>query len=1161
MRSYGIFFYAAVWLAPAAGLLAQIAGSGSIQGTVTDPSAAVIPGATVEATNAATGVKTARRTTSAGLYVISPLPAGEYTVAVSASGFQTFVQEHVVVDALSTVGLNVTLRLGATNERVTVTDAPPVLDTQDARLGNTMRNDVYTNLPLAMGVGGIGAGPRNPGAFIYLMPGVTDANRWGQINGGQSFSKEVYVEGVAMTDTVQQGEGRYLGLGISIEAVDQFQIETSGQSVEFNGQGSENYVLKSGGNALHGSAFEFLRNTHLDARGFFDKVRAAEHQNEFGGSLGGPIKKNSAFFFGTYEGYRYRTQTPTTITSIPTLAERNGDFSQLPSTQVIYDPLSTTTTGSITSRSPFPGNMIPASRISPISKFFQAPLPEPTNSGLLNNYIGNLPIGYNTYSVMGKVDVNLSSSHRFYVMASHGKRDQSGPYREGPTNAPMPLPYSETRIVDEVPTVARASENWVITPSLLNQISFGVSRLYVPITNATIDGKWPIKAGLRGLPAGEADSSFPEVTFAGPNAPIQWRGTNARAFQDVDNDYVLQENLQWIRGRHSVKFGFQHQRLEVNEKSRSYGSLFVANFSNVQTAGFSPTGTLLANTGHAYASYLLGALNAPTLIEDWVVENGGRFRNYAWWASDDFKVTPRLTLNLGLRYDIMQPYVEVADRFSFLNPTLPNPAAGGRPGALMFGDNFLPGYSCNCSTPVNTQFGDLGPRAGVAWSVTPRTVVRAAYGIMYSRRGAVGGRGGSRTGTDLLGFSANPGFANSDGYSPAFYWDNGVPAYQKPPILDPTLNTGNTIDRPTAGSITYGDPNSKPPRYQNWNFSIQRALTNTTTVTVAYAGNNGKYEDGGGRGIWTNQMEPRYLALGNLLTAQATPANIAAAQAIIPGITLPYPNFRGTISQMLRPFPQYAGITDVFGNIGQSSYNALQVTLARRMSSGLTFNANYTFSKNLSDTNGGRSAYFWKDAKSLTATDQPHVFNALVVYELPFGQGRPLQPVNRVASALVSGWRISSITRIFSGFPVGSIGGTCNLPNAGGCQASFNPAFNGNVRINGDWGSGDLLGANTPAFLDKNAFISPAPYTYGNTPITGALGLRAPHAFNEDLSLKREFRIREAVRLQFQWDAFNAFNNVRFSAPAINASSSNFGKITSQANMPRLMQVSTRLEF
>jgi hypothetical protein len=890
-------------------------------------------------------------------------------------------------------------------------------------------------------------------------------------------------------------------------------------------------------------------------------VRAAEYQNEFGGSLGGPIKRNRAFFFGSYDGYRYRTQTANTITSIPTLKERNGDFTELPAAQVIYDPLTTSVTGSVTSRAPFAGNIIPANRISAASKFFQAQLPQPGNGALQNNFLGNLPIGYNTYSVMGKVDVNLSSTHRFYVMASHGKRDQSGPYREGPANAPMPLPYADTRLVDEVPTVARASESWVIRPSLLNQVSFGVSRLYVPITNATIDGQWPIKAGIQGLPPGEADSSFPEVSFAGPNAPVQWRGTNSRAFQDVDNNYILQENLQWVSGRHSVKFGFQHQRLQVNEKSRSYGSIFVANFSNNQTAGFSPTGTLLTATGHSYASYLLGALNAPTITEDFVVENGGRFRNYAWWASDDFKVTPRLTLNLGLRYDIMKPYVEVADRFSFLNPDLPNAAAGGRPGALMFGGNILPGGSCNCSTPIRTQYGSLGPRIGFAWSLNDKTVVRGAYGIMYSRRGAVGGRGGARTGTDLLGFSANPGFANSDGFSPAFYWDLGVPAYQRPPILDPTLNTGNTNERPTAGSITYGDPNSKPPRYQNWNFSIQRAITRDMTLTVAYAASNAKFIDGGGHGIWSGQMDPRFLVLGNLLTSQATAANLAAAQAIAPGIALPFASFRGTISQMLRPFPQYAGITDVFANIGQSSYNALQVTLAERSTHGLTFHANYTFSKNISDSNGGRSAYFWRDAKSLTATDQTHVFNALVVYELPFGTGKPLQVSNPVVRALVSGWRVSSITRVFSGFPLGAIGASCNLPNAGGCQASITPAFSGPVRINGDWGSGDLLGSNAPAFLDRNAFVNPAAYAYGNTPLTGVFGVRAPHAFNEDLSLKRSFKIRERITFLLQWDAFNAFNNVRFAAPNINSTSSAFGKITTLANTPRLMQISTRLEF
>jgi hypothetical protein len=1146
----------AVFTLFAASLSAQIAGTGAIQGTVSDPSGAVVPIAIVVATNIATGAKTTRQTTSAGLYVLSPLPAGEYSVAVSATGFQSFVQERLMVDALNTVGLNVTLKIGASSEQVTVSDTPPLLDTQDARLGNTMRNDVYTNLPLAMGVGGIGAGPRNPGAFIYLMPGVTDANRWGQINGGQSFSKEVYVEGVAMTDTVQQGEGRYMGLGLSIEAVDQFQIETSGQSVEFNGMGAENYVLKSGANQFHGSAFEYFRNTHLDARGFFDKVKATEHQNEFGASLGGPIRRNRAFFFGTYDGYRYRTITPTVITSIPTLAERGGDFSALPSSQTIYDPASTTTVGAVTSRTPLGGNLIPANRISAASKFFQAGLPAPTNSALQNNFIGNLPIGYNTYSAMGKVDVNLTPVHRFYVMYSHGKRDQSGPYREGPANAPMPLPYADTRIVEEIPTVARASETWTIKPTLLNQLSFGFSRLAVPITNATIDGSWPLKAGIKGLPPGEADSSFPEVSFAGPNAPVQWRGTNSRAFQDLENNFILQENLQWVRGRHSAKFGFQHQRLQVNEKSRSYGSIFVASFSNNQTAGFSPTGALLTTTGNSYASYLLGALNAPTITEDNVVENGGRFRNYSWWASDDFKVTPRLTLNIGLRYDIMKPYVEAADRFSFLNPNLPNAAASGRLGALMFGGNILPGGSCHCATPVNTYFGALGPRFGLAWNVFNRTVIRAAYGMMYSRRGAVGGRGGARTGTDLLGFSANPGFANSDGFTPAFYWDNGVPAYQRPPILDPTLNTGNTTDRPTAGSITFGNPDSKPPRYQNWNFSIQQALSNTMTLTVAYTGNNGKYEDGGGRSIWTNQMDPKYLVLGSLLTAQATAANIAAAQAIVPGVSLPFANFRGTISQMLRPFPQYSGLADPFGNIGQSNYNALQVTFAKRLAGGVTFNANYTLSKNFSDFNGGRSAYYWKDAKSLTATDQTHVFNALVVYELPFTKSP-----NRVARTLAGGWRLSSITRVYSGFPLGSIGASCNLPNAGGCQASYNASFSGPVRINGDWGSGDLTGSNAPAFLDKNAFVNPAAYTYGNTPIIGVFGLRAPHAFNEDLSLKRVFKVAEKARLMVQWDAFNAFNNVRFAAPNINTTSTAFGKITSQANSPRLMQLSARVEF
>src|SRR5262245_41998102 len=258
-------------------VMAQLGGAGAIQGTITDPGGAVVPGATVIATNVATNVETTRTTNEAGLYVIKPLPAGEYKVVVSRSGFLTLIQEKVIVDSLSTVTVDLSLKVGDVKETVTVSDAPTQLNTSDARLGTTIRNELYTNLPLAMGTSvagfGIGQGPRNPQAFIFLLPGVTEGNRWGQINGAQGFSKDVFIEGTPVTDPIQQGEGRTISLGVSVEAVDQFQVETSGTGVEFQGQGAENYTIKSGKDQFHGSGFEYFRNTVLDARGFFTPVR------------------------------------------------------------------------------------------------------------------------------------------------------------------------------------------------------------------------------------------------------------------------------------------------------------------------------------------------------------------------------------------------------------------------------------------------------------------------------------------------------------------------------------------------------------------------------------------------------------------------------------------------------------------------------------------------------------------------------------------------------------------------------------------------------------------------------------------------------------------------------------------------------------------------
>src|SRR5215211_3561010 len=443
---------------------AQIGGSGSVNGTVFDPTGAVVPGATVVARNVATGIETTRQTTDAGLYVISPLPPGEYTLTVTVSGFQTFIQEKVVVDALSNVGLNLTLKLGDVDETVTVTEAPAQLNTTDARLGTTIRNELYTALPLAMGTAvagsGIGQGPRNPGAFIFLLPGVSEGNRWGTINGAQGFSKDVFIEGVPITDPIQQGEGRTISLGVSVEAVEQFQVETSGTGVEFNGQGAENYTIKSGKNEFHGSGFEYLRNTSLDARGFFPSVRPVEHQNEFGFTLGGPIVKKKAFFFFSYDGWRYRVTSPTQLVSVPTLKMREGDFSELP--VAIYDPASTVALpgggftrtqfrdpSRATAANPLGLNIIPLSRISNISKVYQSLLPAPASPGIQNNYLGQVPVAYRNDSVNLKIDYNLTTNQRLSGLYTHGKRSQPGAYREVSTTIPqtaLPLPYTDTRL-------------------------------------------------------------------------------------------------------------------------------------------------------------------------------------------------------------------------------------------------------------------------------------------------------------------------------------------------------------------------------------------------------------------------------------------------------------------------------------------------------------------------------------------------------------------------------------------------------------------------------------------------------------------------------------------------------------------------------------------
>ncbi|MGA2326704.1 MAG: TonB-dependent receptor [Bryobacteraceae bacterium] len=1141
---------------------AQVGGSGTIQGTVTDPSGAVVGGASVTAANVETGVQTSRKTTDAGFFVLTPLQPGEYTVTVKAEGFQTLTQQNLVVVALGTVGLNPKLQLGTSSQSIVVTDAPAQLHTDDVTLGATMENELYAALPLAMN--GV---PRDPTQFIALVPGVNNASTQAAgpttaaFNGGQTYHNEVYLEGIPLTSAGTQGDTRYLAFAVSVDAVDQFQVETNGAKAQYEGQGVENYVMKSGTNSFHGAAFEYFRNTALDARGFFPKAKAIDHQNEFGGLVGGPIKKNKLFFFANYDKYKYNSGLLLpTLQSIPTTLERKGDFSELPATQVIYNPASQTCAGSVCTRTPFSGNIIPPSSISPIAQSLQSYLPAPTNSNIVNNYLPDLPIILNTWTMVGKVDANLSDRHRMFGFFAGGNyaTNFTGSLTQGGAAGVLPEPYTQGRIVQEAVKMAQLHDTFTITPSLLNQFSASFNRIWIPLQNPTVEGAYPQKAGIKGLPPSVVQLAFPDINFTGSNSPGGWQGTNAHFYNEAANTFTAQDNVLWVKGRHNMVFGFQWQALQDNE---NFPLNAVFNFNSAQTQGYNASGSLLTATGNAYASYLLGALNGSTINQNAIGETGGRYKTYALYVQDDFKVSQRLTLNLGLRWDLLSPFTEVNNLMSFFDPNLANSAAGGHLGALAFA-------SSSFRTPAEAHYRNFGPRLGAAYRIDDKTVLRAGYSIMYAR--ALGARGIGRQGLSQLGFNATNSSVSPGNNAPAYYWDNGVPPIaQAPPFIDPTYGTGYITSNPTGvQNPVYGDPKlgGKPPYYLNWNFGIQRSLTANMTVGLTYSASLGKYLNAGpGSGGTSYNIAPlKYLALGSLLTATANTANIATAKAMFPEIALPFPNYVGTIGQMLRPFPQYGTISTPMFSVGQSNYQGLQATFNRRFAKGFTFAGGYTFSKQMDNMLAStRDPFDYSLEKSRGGIDHRHVFTASSTFQLPFGAGHTLNPGNPVVRAVISRWAVSGLVTFATGSPLALVGTACNAGGIlGTCIPNYNPAWTGtNVRINGDYGNGNLIGGTVTPFLDRTAFVAPAAYTWGNLPRTGVYGLNAPFNSSIDLSVRREFAIYEKVKLAIQADAFNVNNTVRFGAPGLNPDVAAFGTITSQANQPRKLQLNARITF
>jgi hypothetical protein len=1121
----------------------------------------------VTAANVATGVETSRKTTDAGFFVLPLLPAGEYTVKVTAAGFQVLTQQHVVLDALQTLGLSLQLQLGAANETITVSAAPSVLKTDDVALGSSMQNNVYDALPLAMN-----GSARDPSAFAGLAIGVSTYSTQpagpstGSFNGGQTYQNEVYIEGLPLTSAGTESDTRNLAFGVSVEAVDQFQVETSGAKAMYEGQGVENYVFKSGTNQFHGGVFEYFRNTDFDARGFFALTTPIEHQNEFGGSIGGPVKKNKLFFFGNYDGYRFDSATPPGYQSIPTAAARTGDFSAFP--QLIYDPASATGTAL---RTPFPNNTIPSNRISKVSQSFQSYLPPPTTGAITNNYLATLPNLVNNDSTTDKVDFNLSDRHRVFALFSYGKYANPIVGSLVPVStSTLPVPYTDGRGVIEYATLGQIHDSYSISPTLVNEFSVSASRLFIPLTSNTASGNYPSKAGLTGLPPGIASTGFPDISFTGNNAPVSWDGTNSHAFNESQNTYDAQENLLWTKGKHNLTFGFQYQALEDNENTPLTGTQAGFTFSNNETANFNSAGSLVTTTGLGYASYLLGLVDSSVVTQNSVAETGGRYKTYAFYVQDDFKVSSRLTLNLGLRENIWSPFTEVHNVMSFFNPTLPNPLAGGIPGALEFAGNGPD--SCHCSTPIKQHNLNLSPRIGVAYRLDDKTVIRAGYGIFYAHAGGVGGRTNGRQGLSQVGFNNNGSLSSAVTGQPAYVWDTGYPGNPlNPPFFNPSYGIGfitaaagaSVGSGPTtAQTVTFGDPDfgGKAPYYEDWSFNIQHSFTPDLVLSVAYSASAGHWLPGAGvAGPFTNQIPVRYLPLGSLLTTTLSAASLAQAQALFPNITVPFPNFTGTIGQALKPFPQYNGISDPWLDVGNSTYNSLQISLNHRFAHGLSAMVNYTFSKELDDLAGVRDPNKDFLEKGPGTIDHTHVAQATFVYQLPFGAGHNLNTGSKVVSGIISHWQLSGLFTFTSGAPL-VITGTCT---GGGiidaaCYPNYNPNFSGSVWQNGSPGTGNLA---TTAYLNKAAFVDPPAYTEGNIARSAPFGLFAPHNADFDMSVRREFVIREKVRLSFQADAFNVNNAVHFAAPGTNIDSATFGIFSAMANQARKLQFSARLSF
>jgi hypothetical protein len=1204
--------------------------NGGIAGTILDSSGAAVSDAQVVAAGAETNSSYTATSTSTGAYRFPDLVLGTYNVTVTAKGFKTAKVTGVVVQINTVASLDITLQPGAVQENVTVVADAPSLQTETSEIGTVVGTREILELPISLSATGQSF-LRSPETFVFLAPGTqgpgTNQNGNGsagifqsKLTGGQNFSTEVLLDGVSTTRS--DSGSAFDQTAPSVEVLSEFKVLTSTFSAEYGrtSGGIESFATKSGTNDYHGTAFDLFRNTALDSNSWnnnFNNVpRPADHQNDFGGSLGGPVRipkiydgHNKTFFFFSWEQYRNNPGT-SSLGTLPTQTEiQNGNFSALlgppltnngqpvinpcDGSQVltgqIFDPTTTKTVivnGQPTQcRTAFPGNIIPTGSFDPVAKKILSFLTVTPNvpgmdNGLINNFVFVSSEQERDTTMSFRIDQNWGLLNKFFF--SYSSRDQTTP--NGANNLPDPL--NGNFFNNNFSHYLRFGWDHTFSANLLNTFVVGFNRLSNVSRAASVNGTdWPSALGI-----GNATGLvFPQISFAGSPAGIGYQGFSTESDNGHDpNSLVVSENLGWIHGRHSFDFGFewrayQYSFIASGDTSPNYG------FSNFQTA-FEPNNP---NTGDPFASFLLGVPNQAQLSE--TLTNPRLSSNYfAAYVQDDFKVRRDLTLNLGLRYDVDTPRHEDHGDQSNLNLDIANPAAPGEKGALVSGSAANQGV---------TYLHDVGPRVGFAYAPAElfghlrNFVVRGGYGIYY----AALFYDDLPTGTIQFsnGNVVQPTFTSLDNFTPVQAPSAGFPNFTPP------MNSTNParLNGTNVGYIapTYG----RPAQTQNWSLEIQKQLATDLILSVGYVGVNGNHLHTNIEQV--NALQPQFYSLGTALTDSVTsPAGQAVLNNLgvtVPGWFVPLYGSNALVGQLLRPFPQYLDIggsnnnmCSCLENLGISTYNAFQAKLERRFRNGLNLLASYTFSKTLTNADSAipvfsgfssnefaaQNPFNPLSQKALSYQDTPHMLVLSYIYELPAGPGKKYLN-HGVASKILGGWQVGGVQRYQSGTPTVFNTNAPSAPFTDGAfryslvpgqpllvpnHAAFNPTLGNGGCV--EQANGTFLPISTnnyfncAAFLDPNAasLVAQRGYVYGNAPLVLG-GVRSNPYFDEDFAILKRTAINERNSLIFKVDIPNAFNRHVFGTLDGGVTDSTFGspKGITVVSPTRQIQLTLRYQF